>query len=209
MSGAFAAEQFDSRSLPARISVLVRSERTGVSGGALIKKKAPRLTHDPASDVKAALLASLSAGTIDIVYAFLSLAPKGITASAVLQSIASGLLGKSAFQLGLAGSLLGLFLHYAMTFAMALLFITASRNVQFVRRNLIACGIVYGGLIYFAMRWVVVPLSRFPGDLRVFGLLDFAVHLFGVGLIIALFAPGGLAHRHVFKSAAVPSTEVS
>ena len=38
------------------------------------------------------------------------------------------------------------------------------------------------------MRWVVVPLSRFPGDLRTVHPLEIAVHAFGVGLVIALAA---------------------
>jgi hypothetical protein len=147
------------------------------------------------SDLRAATLGGLAAGTIDIVYAFVSLAPKGITPIDVLHSIAAGVLGKGAWDQGLPAAILGLALHYFMTFVMALLFVAAARSMAMTRNQLIAAGLVYGALIYFAMRWIVVPLSRFPGDLRVFGALDFAVHVLGVGLVIALFTRSALTLR--------------
>lgn len=149
------------------------------------------------SNVRAATLGGLAAGTIDIAYAFVSLAPKGITAIDVLHSIAAGVLGKSAWDQGVASALLGLVLHYLMTFLMALLFVVSTRSVAMSRNQLIVAGLVYGALIYFAMRWIVVPLSRFPGDLRVFDALDFAVHVLGIGLVIALFSRSAAAQPRV------------
>jgi hypothetical protein len=75
-----------------------------------------------------------------------------------------------------------------MTIAMAALFIAAARVVPAIRTNLLAAGLAYGALIYFAMRWAVVPLSRFPGDLRQIQAVEIAVHMLCVGLVIALTA---------------------
>lgn len=125
-------------------------------------------------------------GLIDILYAIGVNLPRGIAPSRILQSVASGLFGRSAYDGGAATAALGAALHFAMTLAMATLFVAVARSVPLVRRNLIAAGLVYGGLIYFAMRWVVVPLSLFPGDLRAVHPVELGVHILGVGLVMAL-----------------------
>jgi uncharacterized membrane protein YagU involved in acid resistance len=97
----------------------------------------------------------------------------------------------SAATLSKAGrrpALLGLFLHFAICTAIAAIFVSAARALSSLRQHLIAAGIVYGASVYFVMRWVVVPLSRFPGDLRTVHPLEIAVHAFGVGFVIALAA---------------------
>ena len=136
----------------------------------------------------AALVGGLAAGAIDIAYAILASLPKGVSPDKVLQSVASGLLGRAAYQGGAATALLGLLLHFAICLAIAFLFVAAARHLAPIRQHLLAAGLAYGVLVYFAMRWVVVPLSRFPGDLRVIQPLELAVHAVGVGLVIALAA---------------------
>ncbi|WP_114954425.1 hypothetical protein [Sphingosinicella terrae] len=142
----------------------------------------------PPGPLAAILAGGFVAGAIDIAYAILANLPKGVAPARVLQSVASGLLGRDAYQGGAATAAFGLFLHFAMTVAMAALFVAAARSMPALRQQLLVAGLVYGGLIYFAMRWVVVPLSRFPGDLRSFSALEFAVHVVGVGLVIAIAA---------------------
>jgi uncharacterized membrane protein YagU involved in acid resistance len=144
--------------------------------------------------ITAILVGGLVSGGIDIVYAIVAnYLQSGVSPGRVLQSVASGLLGRDAFQGGAATAALGLLLHLAMTVAMAAIFFAAVRTLPPLRGHMLLAGLVYGGLIYFAMRWVIVPLSRFPGDLRTFGAVEFAVHAVGVGLVIALavrrFAP--------------------
>ncbi len=133
----------------------------------------------------AMLVGGAAAGLIDLLYAILANLPRDVAPIRVLQSVASGLLGRAAYQGGAATALLGTALHFAMTIAMAGLFVAASRSLPPIRRHPIAAGLGYGLLIYFAMRWVVVPLSRFPGDLRVINPVELAVHAVGVGLVIA------------------------
>ena len=136
---------------------------------------------------KAVLVGGGIAGTIDISYAIIANLAK-VSPARVLQSVASGLLGSDAFDGGVATAALGLLLHFTMTCIMALIFIRAARNVAIVRNNLLLAGPAYGAAIYFVMRWIVVPLSRFPYDLRHVRPLELAVHIFGVGLVIALAA---------------------
>jgi uncharacterized membrane protein YagU involved in acid resistance len=136
---------------------------------------------------KAALAATLVGGTIDIGYAIVANLQR-VSPTVVLQSVASGLLGRDSFDAGAATAALGLFLHFAMIFAMAMLFIGAAVWLPVVRRNILVSGLLYGAAIFFVMRWVVVPLSRFPGDLRTISPLELIVHIVGVGLVIALSA---------------------
>jgi hypothetical protein len=136
---------------------------------------------------KAALIGGGIAGAIDISYAIIANLAKA-SPGRVLQSVASGLLGRDAFQGGAATAALGLTLHFAMTILMAAIFIVGARSFAPVRNNLIGAGLIYGAAIYFVMRWVVVPLSRFPGDLRAIHPLELILHIVGVGLVIALAA---------------------
>lgn len=137
---------------------------------------------------KAAVVGGLCAGTIDITYAIVANAPKGVTPTVVFQSVASGLLGRAAYHGGVATAVAGLLLHLAMVVVMALIFISAARNSSIIRKYLLVSALLYGALLYFGMRWVIVPLSRFPGDLRVFHPLELLTHMVGVGLVIALVA---------------------
>ena len=142
----------------------------------------------PGGMLKATLVGGVAAGAIDISYAILASLPKGVSPDRILQSVATGLLGRDAYQGGAVTAVLGLSLHFAMTTIMALLFIVAARSFESIRNNLLVAGLAYGAAIFFAMRWVVVPLSRFPGDLRSINPLEIAVHMIGVGLVIALAA---------------------
>ncbi len=116
-------------------------------------------------NLTAILVGGFVAGAIDISYAILANLAR-VAPERVLQSVASGLLGRASYQGGAPTAWLGLFLHFAMAIAMAAIFVAAARSLAPVRQHLIVAGLVYGALIYFAMRWVVVPLSRFPGDMR-------------------------------------------
>lgn len=140
-----------------------------------------------AAILPAALVGGSLAGAIDIGYAIAANLAK-VPPGRVLQSVASGLLGRSAFEGGPATAVLGLALHFLMTIVMAVIFILVARASAPVRNNLVAAGLLYGCAIYFVMRWVVVPLSRFPGDLRALHPLELAFHAVGVGLVIALTA---------------------
>jgi hypothetical protein len=132
------------------------------------------------------------AGACDISYACLFYGFRnGLTPVRVLQSVASGLLGPASFQGGLATAGLGLLLHFFIAISAAAIFFALSRRLTFLVRHAIVSGIAYGAAIYAFMNFVVLPLSAvpfrpsFPPVVLITGLL---VHMFGIGLPIALFA---------------------
>lgn len=102
----------------------------------------------------------LVAGILDIAAVFLFWAFKGVSPVAILQSIASALLGPSASESGGAGALLGLVLHFAVSFAFAAGYVVASARALVLRARFVPFGLGYGLLAYAIMTFVVVPLSR-------------------------------------------------
>jgi hypothetical protein len=142
--------------------------------------------------LRAIFWGGLIAGVFDITYAFVFYGLRNrLSPARILQSVASGLLGADAFKGGLGVAALGAALHFLIAFTAAAVYYAASRRLNFLLRNAVACGIVYGVLIYALMNYVVVPLSAAPPRgtpppvVLVTGLL---VHMFFIGLPIALFA---------------------
>lgn len=142
--------------------------------------------------LKATLVGGLSAAALDIVYAIIVYAPRQISPTMILQSIASGLLGSEAYKGGSSSAALGMSIHITIAMLMALAFTLASiRRRQLILRPF-RWGIAYGFFLYALMNYVVLPLSAFPHPtmlpplpLLVGGL---AIHALGVGLPISLAA---------------------
>ena len=129
------------------------------------------------------------AATLDIVYAIVRNGGHGRSPMWVLQSVASGLLGNEAFASGAGGAALGLACHYVILIVAALVYMQASLRVPRLRSQAVACGTVYGILVYLVMNFVVLPLSAFPFDLAYppTRLLEgFVSHAVFVGIPIAL-----------------------
>ena len=141
---------------------------------------------------RATLWGAAIAGTLDIVYAIVFFGFRGVPAMRILQSVASGLLGAQAYRGGVPTAALGLALHFAIMFVIALLFVTASRRVALLRRHAVIAGAVYGLAVYVVMNFVVVPLSAVPqrgGSTPALVIaLGLLVHVVLVGIPIALCA---------------------
>ena len=148
------------------------------------------------SRVRAVLLGGLVAGTLDILFAITYAAFNGLTPVKLLQTIASGLLGNAAFEGGLPTAILGLAGHFGMSYLWAALFVAAaSRLPQLVAKPAVA-GPVFGILVFFTMRLVILPLSAFPFPIVFRPLswgLDLLSHMFFFGLPIALAAANAIA----------------
>jgi hypothetical protein len=129
------------------------------------------------------------AAAADIVFAFAFYGARGVSPERILQSIASGLLGRAAYEGGAATALLGLGLHGAIAIAAALVFCAAAARVPWLLRHPAWAALGFGVGMYAAMNLVVVPLSafphpqRFPPDVLLPAL---AIHVLGVGLPIVL-----------------------
>jgi hypothetical protein len=139
--------------------------------------------------VFAILVGGAIAGALDITYAIVFSGFRGVPAQRVLQSVASGLLGRAAFDGGAPVAALGLFLHFFIAFTIAAIFYLASRRLPFLTRQPVVSGILYGIGVYAVMNLVVLPLSAYPPR-KSFPLIVIAtgliVHMFFIGLPIAL-----------------------
>ena len=150
------------------------------------------------SGLSAVLIGGAIAGACDITYAITFWAFRGIPATRVLQSVASGLLGAPAFKGGLATAALGLALHFFIAFSAAAIFYAAAKVMPVLVRRAVPFGILYGLGIFAFMNLVVLPLSAFPRKVT-FPLLatttGLAVHMFLIGLPISLMTRRALSAR--------------
>lgn len=132
-------------------------------------------------------LATLAAGTLDIVYACVASGLRGRSPMTVLQSVASGWQGSAAFSGGMASAALGLFTHYAIMLTMAAFFGLLARRFAALGGRPWVVGPIYGLGLYAVMYGIVLPL-RFPEIYpRINGWItvtDIIVHM-AVGVIIA------------------------
>lgn len=144
-------------------------------------------------------LGGLVAGVLDIVYAFVLAAMHGRGPLVVLHSVASGLLGSSAYKGGVATGALGLSLHLGITVAAAWLYFLAAKRSPLMQRRFVGCGLLFGVLVYLFMNFVVLPLSAVPFHIKYTPgvvLQGFVSHAVLVGLPIAW-----LLQRFAFSAA--------
>jgi hypothetical protein len=142
------------------------------------------------SPLLAVLGGGLTAALLDITYAFVFFGLRGVSATRILQSIASGVLGKAAYQAGAGAALLGAVLHLAIATVMAAVYLAASRTFPALTRRPWVWGPLYGIGCYLVMNYVVLLLRFGPRPVPPIEVLasGVAIHMFGVGLPIALFA---------------------
>ena len=133
------------------------------------------------------LLGGTVAGALDILAAFLMSWPR-VSPVRVLQYIASGALGPAAFRGGAATAAAGLAFHFTIAFAAAAVYVTASRRWPLLLSRPVACGIVYGVVVYAVMQLVVLPLSRVTRGTPTWSSIVtmVVIHITCVGLPIAL-----------------------
>jgi hypothetical protein len=112
------------------------------------------------SMLKPILLATLIAGTLDILSAFIFAGMAGMSPLGVLRFVASGPFGAAPTPT-LGWALVGLAVHYSIMAVMAATYVIASRNIDLLNRWPIASGIAYGLVLWLVMYWVVRPL-RWP-----------------------------------------------
>ncbi len=153
----------------------------------------------PSSPAALVLAGGLVAGTLDIVYACLFWALKAdVSAQRILQSVASGLLGQASFDGGWSTAALGLGLHFFIATSMSVTYYLVAVRWPLLRERAVLCGAGYGLLLYMIMNYVVVPVSAAPRSGSKHPLwigLSVLVHMFLIGVPIALFARRAVAAR--------------
>ena len=147
----------------------------------------------PSRPLLAILIGGLIAGALDITYACIfSYVRSGRKPAVILQSVASGALGRSAFEGGTKTAILGLGFHFLIALIAATVYYLASRVLRVMVTRAVICGILYGLCVYLVMNCLVLRISAihatawpwsYPKSVLIGGLL---IHMFGIGLPIAL-----------------------
>ncbi len=149
------------------------------------------------------LRATLVAGTLDILSAFVFAGIAGIGPVAVLNYVASGPFGDAALH-GAGWAVVGLLVHYAIMACMAAAYLLAAARAPILAKHPIPSGIAYGLLLWGVMYWIVKPL-RWPHAPLPHTLYGISNALFShcvlVGIPIALIAARWVAGRATEVSA--------
>jgi uncharacterized membrane protein YagU involved in acid resistance len=135
--------------------------------------------------LRALILATMVAGTLDILAAFLF---AGTDPANVLRAVASGVIGHAGAQSHLA-ALTGLILHFQLMAVFVSLYLIAAMRVPALNHTPVLSGIAFGLLVWIVMYHLVLPL-RWPGVYPINAQREIArqllSHIVLVGIPIAL-----------------------
>jgi uncharacterized membrane protein YagU involved in acid resistance len=140
-------------------------------------------------------LATLVAGTLDILFAMILTLFFGREIPGMLRSVASGPFPAAA-DMGMNGAILGLLVHFALMAIMATIFVLIARQKPDLTAQPIKWGVIYGLITYVAMNLIVVPLrfGAWPPKPMSIATQLFA-HIVLVGIPIALITARNLRGR--------------
>jgi hypothetical protein len=144
--------------------------------------------------LSAALFGGLASGTADLIYACIAYGFVGVSPLQILQSIASGWLGKAAYSGGTMSAVVGLISHLLITCVAAGCYVLASRRLPILVRRPLISGALFGVGLFGVMNYIVVPLSAAvsAGPQGAFFVLGLLVHMFLIGVPIALITRSAL-----------------
>ena len=140
---------------------------------------------------QAILLGGLGAGVLDFTAACVTNASRGVTPMRIGQSIASGLLGRAAFNGGYKTAALGVLLHFVIALGAATVFCFAGARLHWLLERPWLIGALFGIAVFWFMQLIVLPLSaisfkqNFSWQAVATGMI---VHIICVGWPIALAA---------------------
>jgi len=106
---------------------------------------------------KPILVATLISGTLDILFAMILTVAFGRKIPDMLRFVASGPF-PAATNMGTAGAILGLVVHFVLMAIMAAIFVLIVRARPVLLDTPWLTALAYGVVTYFAMNWLVVPL---------------------------------------------------
>ena len=112
------------------------------------------------SALKTILLAGLVAGTLDMLAAITvySLVMNRVTIVRLLQGIAKGAFGDSAFEGGSSMAMAGLGFHFIIAFTFAIFYFLIFPYIPFLKKQRIISGLLYGIFVWCVMNLGVLPL---------------------------------------------------
>jgi uncharacterized membrane protein YagU involved in acid resistance len=153
----------------------------------------------PRSILRPIVLATLIAGTLDILAATILTLIRGGQPMTMLRNVASGPF-HGADHMGVQGSLLGLAVHFTLMAVMAAVFMLAASRWRRLWEKPYLWGLLYGLATYVVMNLVVVPL-RWPAPFPPSPLsvaTQLFCHIVLVGVPIALIARRHFRRRSAF-----------
>ena len=138
---------------------------------------------------KVSLMAGLSAAVVEMIFVLpIRYWLVGATPTVVFQFIASGVLGKRAFQEGAYSVLLGIGVHTLISLVSAAVFAIAALRWDWLRRHVVLSGSACGIVAFLVMSFIVLPLSAIglslPRSPALFA-TSLAIHMFAFGVPIA------------------------
>ncbi|MEA3063646.1 MAG: hypothetical protein QOJ27_74 [Sphingomonadales bacterium] len=107
------------------------------------------------------VIATLIAGTLDILSAFVFAGMAGMSPEGVLTYVASGPFGDGALGGGPLWAAAGLAVHFAIMACMAAAWFLVAPRFPALIRHPVPAGLAYGVLLWLVMYWAVKPL-RWP-----------------------------------------------
>jgi hypothetical protein len=152
----------------------------------------------PRGYIRAIAIATLIAGTLDILAAIILSTIFGHGPMAMLRGVASGPF-PDAGDWGSGGSLLGFVVHFALMAIMVTVYMLIAARRPAMLANPVQWGVIYGLVTYVLMNLVVVPLRfhNWPPTPRGIATQLFC-HIVLVGIPIALVAGRQLRSRSAF-----------
>jgi hypothetical protein len=140
--------------------------------------------------VKAIVIGGVVSGVLDATDGVIAFGIQGLNPIQVLQYIASGALGESAFNGGLLTAAAGAGFHFFIAFVAAAVFAIAASKMRVLRTQWLIAGLAYGVWVWAFMNLGVLPLSAVkpsPFSLPMF-LNGIIGHALFVGIPIAYFS---------------------
>ena len=138
---------------------------------------------------RTALYAGLLAGALDIAAAILQNLEH--PARVILQSVATGWLGASAYEGGWSTAWLGLISHFCIMLGIAAIYVSLAVLSPVLRRRWLIASVVWGAVVWAVMSFVIVPVSAStvePAGAMWPALQGLITHILAVGLPMAWIA---------------------
>lgn len=135
------------------------------------------------------LIAGVMCGVLDLACALIAFRARGVNPTRALQGIASAALGPAAFQGGIQTATLGTVFHFVVALSAATVYCLAATRFAWLVEQPFVFGPIYGAVVHLFMTFIVLPLSRLNRPLSLpYLFIQLAIHIFAVGLPIALVA---------------------
>lgn len=148
---------------------------------------------------KTILKAAFIVGTLDITAACLQvyLRTGQPSVKPVLLFVASGLLGKTAYNNGDIMMLVGLLVHYCVATAFTFFFFLVVARFSFARHQRLLTGILYGAFVWVVMNLLVLPLTGAAPLQRTFSRVatGMGILIVCIGIPLAFLANRENAHN--------------